>query len=325
MSETTATTLSRDHLKKLLASVGTMASELPVPSYTEHDWRACRFFNDDQMDALKRKATRLEDIIGTVFFNMCQCAFTVSVKDLTQVSAHVIMDGFNQDSQASYLAIGLEPESACGVLALPERTTQFWAKAALGETDAEFQEDTVLSELETSLLNDLCATLAASITQMDPHLALVCDSVLTSHCPVQWPSTENLLLITLSIQNVEGKNETESTLVLPCACYAPLVGKVCDEQETSAADTDYSVTLKKAINQLRVPMTAHLGTLSLTVQDLVSLQSNDILVLDKSVNQSLDVEFSGKKVFQGVPGQHRGQLAVLITDSCTPVPSRTCA
>ena len=316
MSSTAANTLSRKHLTKLLVSVGTMASDQPTPSYTEHDWRACRFFNNDQFDKLVGKTAPLADIVSTVFSQVCQCDFTVSVKEVTQVNARDVMDDFNQaDRDDWFLALGLEPDAACGMFVLPNRTAHLWAKVALGELEAEFQPDTALSMLETSLLYDLCKTLVESVRQMDSHLVLTCDQTLTTTCPVQWQSAESLLRITLSVQQADGQDTTESTLVLPCACYAPMVGKVNDAQEIAHAELDYTSALKEAIHQLRVPISAYLGTLSLTFQDLVSLKSNDILVLDKSIHQALDVVFSGKKIFRGVPGRHRGQLAVLITDS----------
>jgi len=64
-----------------------------------------------------------------------------------------------------------------------------------------------------------------------------------------------------------------------------------------------------------VPVTARLGTVILTIEDVMGLAVDDVVVLDQSPQEPIDVTIRGRSAFRGLPVQHQGRMAVLITEA----------
>ena len=52
----------------------------------------------------------------------------------------------------------------------------------------------------------------------------------------------------------------------------------------------------------------------LTLEEIISLEVGDILLLDKKVNESIELVISGQTAFRGWPAKSAGKHAVLITE-----------
>jgi flagellar motor switch protein FliM len=53
----------------------------------------------------------------------------------------------------------------------------------------------------------------------------------------------------------------------------------------------------------------------LTVEDVMGLAVDDVVVLDQSPQEPIEVGIRGRNAFRGLPVQHQGRMAVLITEA----------
>jgi len=78
----TANKMSRGNLRQLLASVGSMAPDIPVPEYREFDWRACRCYSTEQLSELSAFVQPAASALAEVFEGFCHRQFDVTVEPL---------------------------------------------------------------------------------------------------------------------------------------------------------------------------------------------------------------------------------------------------
>lgn len=71
--------------------------------------------------------------------------------------------------------------------------------------------------------------------------------------------------------------------------------------------------LKANISGTTLPIKAVVGTSSLSVYELLSLEKGDVLVLDTKVDSDMEVYVSDKLKFRGVPGLNKKNVAIKLT------------
>ncbi len=66
-----------------------------------------------------------------------------------------------------------------------------------------------------------------------------------------------------------------------------------------------------------VYITAQLASTVFTLKEIMSLEVGDILLLDKKVNEPIELITSGKTALLGRPAKLAGKFAVVITEQVT--------
>ena len=125
-----------------------------------------------------------------------------------------------------------------------------------------------------------------------------------------------VLVLAVKLNSVEGT----ITCCIPCIG----IGKTLDEmlsaqtgRNNKADDGDDSagVSQKAMLKQLHgshIDLCAILGTTTITMQEMLSLQPGDVIRLDQQVGTPIVIAVNGKSWFMGEPGTKRNKLAVLI-------------
>ncbi len=60
-------------------------------------------------------------------------------------------------------------------------------------------------------------------------------------------------------------------------------------------------------------LVAEIGCSEITVREVTRLSVGDVIMLNKTVNEDLELKVEGKTIFQGKPGLHQGSVAMQIT------------
>jgi flagellar motor switch protein FliM len=125
-----------------------------------------------------------------------------------------------------------------------------------------------------------------------------------------------VLVLTVKLNSVEGT----ITCCIPCID----IGKTLDETlaiQTGAnnrpddGDENVVTNQKAMLAQLHgssIDLSAVLGTTTITMQEMLSLQPGDVIRLDQQVGTPIVIAVNGKKWFYGEPGIKKNKLAVLI-------------
>jgi len=241
-------------------------------------------------------------------------SFEVTVQPVQQASVSTLMQEVNDSEGASYLLLlGRDADEPCAAFWMPAQTARLWAQWLLGDSDAADDAEAQLSSLEESLLFDLATACMGALGAVHPVFELQSEAELVSSgLPEQWNPNEAFIKITLTVKRADEEDTTEALLMLPCSSFAALVGHTAGGQE--AEETDYSSLIMANMHGLPVSMTVELSRVVLTLEELMSLRVNDVLVLDQRVDQCTDVIMDERRVFRAVPGKRQGKQAILITE-----------
>lgn len=151
-----------------------------------------------------------------------------------------------------------------------------------------------------------------NVVDIQPHLERI--ETNSQYAQIISP-TEMIAIVTInvSIGNVEG-------LMNICLPYITL-DSVIDKLNTrywysniqSHDETDYADAIESLIQRAEVPVKAVLGKSSISVWDFSTLQIGDIIKLDRTVDEELDVYVGNIRKFTALPGSSGDKYAVRIT------------
>lgn len=102
---------------------------------------------------------------------------------------------------------------------------------------------------------------------------------------------------------------------VPYSTIEPVKEKLYSGIQGDKFETDqrWSLIMKNILRQTTVKMTAEIGRLTITFEDIMKFRVGNVINLGKSINSDLVVYVEGQPKFKGTPGFSRGNQAVKLT------------
>jgi flagellar motor switch protein FliM len=127
--------------------------------------------------------------------------------------------------------------------------------------------------------------------------------------------SDMIALVTLSFK--VGTSEGLLNFAIPHMVIEPIMERLntkywfrqADDENTDAYWDDMENQLESAM----VPVSAEVGSTSLTVEEFIHLQVGDVIPLDSYANTDINIMIGSLLKFQGKPGISRGKNAVQVT------------
>ena len=126
---------------------------------------------------------------------------------------------------------------------------------------------------------------------------------------------EMIAIVTLDLRigDVEGL----MNVCLPYMCLEEVMDKLNTKYWFSTMkerdENTYEEAIETLISKAEIPIKAILGASTISVNDFVNLQKGDIIKLDATVGQELDVYVGNIKKFRALPGSSSENYAVRVT------------
>lgn len=308
--------LGKARVGQLLAAVGSAPAQEQTPGdVLSYDWRDPHWLNADQINRLAAVMSQVAAKLGNVFTRFFGRKFEVSP---TAVSQHYANDlpRLVEATRVHCISFGLEARAACGFLVIASQTATDWATRLLGDTESAGGADRPLSSLEESLLSDLVAgVLDTFLASLRPHEALKSVGRLSKGQPaIHFELTEEICRIVFQVKEADKDNPSDIALLLSCSRLAALVGKT-PAPAFRTTPQESSKILMEHLQLMPVTVTARLATATVGFQEVLDLGPGDILLLDKPIQEMVELVIDGRTAFRGRPTQSDGQYAVLIRES----------
>ncbi len=315
MSNSIKNNLTKPKIQQLLAAVGTApAEDNSNIEAEEHNWSVPHYFSNKQLTKLSDFTEQLAKSIAEKFVDSCRSQFEVTIDPITQSFAdEFVKKTTNEEQNVFYLPFGSNQENQFGLLCIPEQTAILWSKLLLGDTEAEENADRKLSELEKSLLLDL----ASAVIKAFSDLYTTCDlqpagGIEYERCPLEFQGTEELCQISLNIKKTDTENNTTAYFLIPCSKLETMAGKIT-ESKSQTSPEDISKMILEHLEKTRISVTVQLASVELSFEEMMDLQADDIVLLDKKVNEPLEIVVEERTVCYGWPAQSAGKYAVTIS------------
>jgi flagellar motor switch protein FliM len=304
----------REKIQQLLMAVGSGQKEDTTHiEAVEYNWREPHYFSSEQIVRLDDFAKRVAAAVAKKFSGFCRSEFDVTIASTTQhFTDEFLRPPSGGDHADYYLSFGADPQHVCGLIGIPEQTAVIWARQLLGDCESEKGSGKTLSQLEESLLLDLTSALveafSAAYASVDLHLA---GGMIRGEWPLDLDNTEKLCRISFAVRKTGSEDSSAAYFLIPCEKLEPAVGK-----STQACDKFSANEISRAVlNHLQampVTITARFASTTLTFEEIINLQVDDILLLEKNVDQPAELIIDGRTVCHGWLAKCAGNYAVTI-------------
>jgi flagellar motor switch protein FliM len=340
VNNTPADSLSRDKIKQLLAAIGSRpAEDVAQPETAEYDWHQPHYFSSKQLNKLNSFAKKIAEIMSSKFAKLYRSDINVTVNSTTQHYGGKLPDKVLSSGQKNYyLAFGSDQKNTFGFICVSGKTADDWVTELLGDAgvkkdektpDPQEHKDEPLSQLEESLLYDIASavveSLAVSLRQISTDYdTQPAETVVRGRLPIELNSAEEVCVIVFGIEkavsDVENKSaekkSTEVSFLIPCSKllhHWSIIGDTKESGKKLSSD-DISKVILEHIKQMPVTVTANLDTTMLNFEQIMSLSPCDILLLNKTISEPLEIIVEGRAVFRGQLAKSSGQQAAVITE-----------
>jgi flagellar motor switch protein FliM len=316
MSEGTKN-LSKEKIHQLLIAVGSGPLEDTTGiKATEYNWNRPHYFDRKQLNRLDDFTKKVARSMSVKFVDFCHSEYDVNVVSIEQHFAAELVDQAMESGQNDYyLAFDSDLDLPCGLISIPTQTAFIWATQLLGDPESEVDDSgRDLSQLEESLLLDLLSALIKAFSQnkwdFQPD-----KNIARRLFPIELKGTEEICKITFDVKKADQEKGTETYILLRCSKLESVVGKSEQAAGGFSAD-DISKAILANMQNMPVFITAQLASTMLTLKEIMSLEVGDILLLDKKVNESIELITSGRTALLGRPARLAGKYAVVIEELC---------
>lgn len=309
-----ANNLSNEKIKQLLSVVGSGPMEDTTGiKATEYNWNQPHYFDRKQLNKLDDLIKKVARAMTVKFADFCHSEFDVSVVSTMQHFAAELVDQAMESGQNDYyLAFGTDQDHPCGLISIPTQTAFIWATQLLGDPESEKNSGRDLSQLEESLLSDLLSALIEAFSQKIWDFQPA-KNIVRGLFPFELEGTEELCKITFDVKKGDQEKGSEAYILILCSELESAVGKAEQTVGEFSAD-DISKAILGHMQQMPVCITAQLASTVLTLEEIMSLEVGDILLLDKKVNDPIELITSGRTALLGRPAKSAGKHAVVITE-----------
>ena len=308
--------LSREKIQQLLAAVGSRKTEDDTQiEFTEYDWHQPHYFSNDKLEKLGNFTEKIASAIAEKFAQLYNSDFNVSVTSTTQHFAKELLQQTQESEQNDcYLAFGIHQDHPCGYLNIPGQTAIIWATQLLGDTESEKDSDRVLSELEESLLLDIASAIVEAFTNSNSNYDLLpAKGIVKEQLPLEMQGTEELCKITFGVEKTGSENGSEVHLLIFCDKLAAALEETAQTNSQFSSE-DISKAILEHLHKMSLCVTGQLASTHLTFEQIISLMPDDILLLDKKINESIELIIQDRIVFRGRPAKSAGNYAVAIME-----------
>lgn len=317
MSGIVTNSLSREKIRQLLTAVGSEPTEdIAQVEATEYNWNEPHYFNEEQFVKLNNFADAVAVAVAQEITKLCRSEFNVTIASTTQ---HFADEFLNQPSDSEqkdyYLPFGTTQEQMCGFIGIPEQTALNWARQLLGDSESEKDTGRDLSQLEESLLLDLVSALVEVFSGLDESFDFhSAQNIVKGHWPLEMEGTEELCKISFDVKKTDSEKSYETYFLILCNKLGPVAGKAEQDSADFSAE-DVSKMILGHLQEISVLITGQLASAVLTFEEIIDLQADDILLLDKRVDQPTELIVGGRTVYYGYPAKSEGKYAVTITNT----------
>jgi len=190
----------------------------------------------------------------------------------------------------------------------------------LGGTGEVIMEARDLTEVESGigdrLVEGVAASFAAEWTRIEALTPSIKDRMTDpNRIAITTDSNEIILVIVMEISGGDSKFGM-LTLSIPFSSIQEYIGKinVLDESSkpTIKGIDEWQSRINESIVKVDVGLPVVLGEAEISVQEILDLQADDVIVLDKKISDPVEAPLGKKGVIKGNVGVHNGHLALKI-------------
>ena len=290
------------------------APEKPVKMY---DFRRPDKFSRAQMRTLQTLHETFGRLLASALSGTLRMLVNVNLASIEQGIYDEFLQGLRTPTVLNI--ISLEPLPGSAVLELEMNLAYAFIERLLGGAGKAWNRNRDLTDLEIVLMKSLGQTVVsnmkeawANVMEIEPKLE---DITLSPQFARVALPTESVLTVVFELRFADVTGTI--SLCLPFPILEPALPRLNPQLWISGARRqalkDSAELIKKNMDAVRVPLTVQLGGAQVGMEELLNVQTGDVIRLESLANQELDILVGGQRKFKGRPGLVGHKVAIQIT------------
>lgn len=303
--------ISRKKLEQLLNSVKADGNftDTDIP-HEPFDFNCPHFFSKKDKPLLNELTDCIAQEVSMCFGSIFNGDFDTKVT-FRESYAHIV---FQDKNDFNWLTFSTDNRPV-GALNFTFSTGKAWAGQLFGEDsdDADQETETDLTELEASLINDIAVKVLNSFVSAANLQNAAIDEKITPQ-PPQLQSADFLELAIFELITSKKDDETTSSFnfIITSDNLAGIIGKnvLSENIDRNRA----SEAILRNFEKMPISVTSDFGYANLSFEEAMNLQTGDVILMEKNVDQPLDIKLADRVILKGTPASCEGKYAVTITE-----------
>lgn len=318
--------LSQDDIDQLLTAISTGDSDNFKPV---SDTRKIKLYDFKRPDKFSKEQIRTVSVMHETFARLTTTSLSAQLRTLVQVHVasvdQLTYEEFTRSipSPTTLAVINMDPLKGNAVLEIDPSITfsmidrLFGGKGVTSMTNNKVRE---LTDIEQSVMEGIIVRILANMREawtqvidLRPRLGQIETNPQFAQIV---PPSEMVVLITLETK--VGEEEGMMNFCIPYLTIEPIVSKLSSQFWFSSVrrstTTQYLATLREKLATVDMEVVAEVGSINLSIKDVLSLQVGDVVRLSNTkVGDPLTLCVGNRKKFYCQPGVVGKKMAVQVT------------
>lgn len=306
--------LSQKEIDKLLNGMQTSGvdenvnhTEVKQENYKKYDFKRPKKFTKEYMKSLSIIHDNFTKLVASYFVSVFSTQVKVEIMSTEQITFHEFI--FSMPNPTTIISFEMEPLVGNIYMSLESSLSLLILDSLLGSSDRkrlnfsrEFSDidRKILTHVSIQILNTIKVSWE-DIVKVDPQFV----SLETNPSTIQsLGPNEPILFVTFKL-DIEGR----AYFMNICLPYIAIkkIGDTLNKSymfKTNSSEEAETIKnkVRKELNSVNLDLEAILDKKNINISDFLSLQENDIIVLDKKCNSPIEVYVEKKLIFSGVLG-----------------------
>lgn len=317
--------LSQDEIDQLLTAISTGDVETEDVSQAA-DQRKIKIYDFKRPDKFSKEQIRTVSIMHETFARLTTTSLSAQLRYL----AHVHVASVDQLTYEEFIRsipnpttlaiINMDPLKGSAVLEIDPSVTYAIIDRLFGGQGEGAKINRDLSEIEMSVMEGIIVRILgnmreawSTVIDLRPRLGQI---ETNPQFAQMVPPTEMVVLVTLEtkVGDVEGM----MNFCIPYITIEPIVSKLSAQYMYSTVrrgtTTENMQLLRERLNTVEIPVVAEIGSMPISVRDVLSLTAGDLIRLHGvSVDEEMVLRVGNEKKFMCRPGTIGSRMSVQIT------------
>ena len=305
------------------ASTGSAVAESPEDdkrSIQIYDFRRPDRVSKDQMRTLQNLHEGYARIFSTTMTSYLRTLVEIELVSVDQLTYSEFIMSISNPS--CIYVFQMEPLEGNAIFEINPSLVYYMVDRLFGGQGKTMEQNRELTTIEESVMIKITERALANLKDVWEHVGIFNPKIVNYETNPQFvqiaPPSETVILISLEVRMANGSGLI--SLCFPFMVLESVIGKLSGEswmvsQRVSTRETEKIV--RKEIESRQVNVAAEIGTLSLTIRDLLQLKTGDVLWTDKTIESRLGIRLNGQLKMEGKPGLVGRRKAVQVTGFIT--------
>ena len=309
--------LSKEKMQRLVkfASMRPCADDAEQ-NFLAYNWNKPNCFSQKQLNEFNSLINDFAKEIGNKFSGFYNDQYEVTVNNIDLFYARDIISQLRETENGNYfLSFSDNNLNAGGLVCMPHATALFLAIQMLGEHG---QEDNTrpLSELEESLLVDIATVVVSALPGIHESLCFnASDKMVFDQMPYALDEQDEIFKVNLSLCKGESEDKFDMEVMIMCNAMGAMSGKEVDDSKQLSPDAAVKAIMAH-LNRTEVDITARFASIKLSINEAMDLQKGDFILLDKNINEPIELILEDKTIFKGICAKTDNSYAIKVTERC---------